>query len=124
MSTQCLAILFGSLTVELFPIIDSQFSRNSKSADYVLPEELLNCWCYDVHEWFFFHPLLEIIDSNSCKSAVSLSRWQWSDKIHPHLCNGHDGGIKCMALKENFVDSLFSGMLHIAELAPSHLCLW
>jgi hypothetical protein len=29
-----------------------------------------------------------------------------------------------LALKVNFVGSLFSGMLHIAELMPWHLCLW
>jgi hypothetical protein len=29
-----------------------------------------------------------------------------------------------LAWKVNFVDSLFSGMLHIAEQVPWHLCLW
>jgi hypothetical protein len=43
MSAQGLAIFFVSVTVELFPVVNSQFSGNSKSADYVLPEELLNC---------------------------------------------------------------------------------
>jgi hypothetical protein len=39
MSAQELAIFFESVTVELFSIINSQFSRNSKSTDYVLPEK-------------------------------------------------------------------------------------
>jgi hypothetical protein len=50
MSAQGLAIFFESVTVELFSIANSQFSQNFKSADYVLPEELLNCWCLDVRE--------------------------------------------------------------------------
>jgi hypothetical protein len=29
-----------------------------------------------------------------------------------------------LALKVNSIGSLFSGMLHIAELMPWHLCLW
>jgi hypothetical protein len=42
MSAQGLAIFFECVTIELFPIINSQFSGDCKSADYVLPEELLN----------------------------------------------------------------------------------
>jgi hypothetical protein len=61
MSAQGLAVFFESVTVELFPIVNSQFSRNSKSADYVLTEELLNCRCPDVREWFCFHPFREIV---------------------------------------------------------------
>jgi hypothetical protein len=52
MGAHSLAIFSESVTVEQFPIVNSQFSRNSKSADYVLPEELLNCWCLDVCERF------------------------------------------------------------------------
>jgi hypothetical protein len=77
MSTQGLAIFFESVTVKLFPIVNSQFSWNSKSADYVLPKELLNCWRFDVREWFCFYPLREIIDGNSYELAIPLSRWQW-----------------------------------------------
>jgi hypothetical protein len=43
MSAQGFAIFFESVTVELFPIVNSQLSQNSKSADYILLEELLNC---------------------------------------------------------------------------------
>jgi hypothetical protein len=74
-----MAICFESVTVELFPIVDSQFSRNSKSADYVLLEELLNCRCFDVREWFRLYLLREIVDNNSCESAIFLSRSQWSN---------------------------------------------
>jgi hypothetical protein len=48
MSTQSLAVFFEGVTIELLPIINDQFSWNPESANYVLPEEFLDCWCCDI----------------------------------------------------------------------------
>jgi hypothetical protein len=47
-SAQSLAVFFEGITVKLFLIVNGEFSWNPESADYVLPEEFLNCWCRDV----------------------------------------------------------------------------
>jgi hypothetical protein len=112
MSTQGLAIFFESVTVELFPIVNSQFSRNPKPADYVLPKEFLNYWCFDVCKWFCFYPLCEIIDCNSCESAMALL------DPFPTFAMAKMVELSELALKVDSVDSLFSGMLHIAEQVP------
>jgi hypothetical protein len=119
MSTQCLVIFFESVTVKLFPIVNNQFSRNSKPTDYVLPKEFLNCWRFDVRKWFCFYPLREIIDCNSCEISNSPEPLVMAllDPF-PTFAVAKMVGLSELALKVNFVDSLFFGMLHIAKQVP------
>jgi hypothetical protein len=43
MSAQSSAVFLERAAIELLPIIDSQLAWYPESADYVLPEEFLDC---------------------------------------------------------------------------------
>jgi hypothetical protein len=51
-SAQSIEVFFAGVTVEWLPIINGQFSWNPEFADYVFPEEFLDCWCRDIRQCF------------------------------------------------------------------------
>jgi hypothetical protein len=101
---------FEGITIELFPIIHSQFSWNPESANYVLPEEFLNCWRRDICQSFRFYPFGEIVHNHNCEFAVSLSCWQWSS-----FAKAMRVELDELTWMVSFADSLFSDMLHIPK---------
>jgi hypothetical protein len=111
LSAQSLAVFFEGVTVKLLPIINSQFSWNPESADYVLPEEFLDCWCRSPR------PQLRICNFLELLAAVQLDPF-------PTFAKAMTGELDELVWMASFADSLFFDMLHIPKLAFSHQCLW
>jgi hypothetical protein len=69
------------LAVKLFAVVDCEFERGSKSADNVLPEELLGGLRRYCGYCSGLDPLGEVLNGNKGEFEVPLSRRQWSDNI-------------------------------------------
>jgi hypothetical protein len=94
LGADALAILLEELTCKLGPVVRNDTALDPEST-YNRLEESNNSTLGDIDHRGGLWPLCELVDGDEEKMVPADSPGEWSQDIHPHTANGHEGGIIC-----------------------------